>query len=550
MDRKQFEAKLSDYARDALSQQERREIETYLQAHPERMIETQEAREMLELVSDIASEEPPQGLLQEAQADVLRALERNDSATRVVDAGNRFSSHRWMAAAAVLIAAVMGSFWWQGTGVVWADVVERIQNVHSLKVEGWIRGEKGERVPLKQWLQVPHSFRAEIGAGAERSSVLIDDEHRLIEKGGTVYAEPLAERETWSMHRVAQKLALPEEELLEKQRYEVERKSVGEQMVFSIRQRSALGDKVPGDIRFEVTVDPETRLPKSSKILQIREGQWQLIGEARYYDYDIKIDATRFAKPATTAHAIDTEAKEALWLERALTPLVQWDRVLYMPAGGVEIDRYEVERTKHMDSGHSINRGNGMYRHEIYRNPLEGVFRLVTNLAVEVAPELNEEIYSLRVNYRATVTQPELVQRLGTELGVRAEIAERRATGTRYTFNQNGRTFPTNSFYGGSETHGDDYKGKGVELGSAIRSMLDNAALNDLVEDYNRDTDSIELRWDGPPENDPFKKPVDIDVDFSGGWHEALAYLKKEFGVEMRRIREPVIYKAVVVTPR
>ena len=80
--------------------------------------------------------------------------------------------------------------------------------------------------------------------------------------------------------------------------------------------------------------------------------------------------------------------------------------------------------------------------------------------------------------------------------------------------------------------------------------MLDNAALNDLVEDYNRDTDSIELRWDGPPENDPFKKPVDIDVDFSGGWHEALAYLKKEFGVEMRRIREPVIYKAVVVTPR
>ena len=76
--------------------------------------------------------------------------------------------------------------------------------------------------------------------------------------------------------------------------------------------------------------------------------------------------------------------------------------------------------------------------------------------------------------------------------------------------------------------------------------MLENAALNDLVEGYNEDLDEIELQWDGATDN-PFERQVDIDVDFADGWDVALDYLREQFGVKMERVSEPITYEVLVL---
>ena len=78
--------------------------------------------------------------------------------------------------------------------------------------------------------------------------------------------------------------------------------------------------------------------------------------------------------------------------------------------------------------------------------------------------------------------------------------------------------------------------------------MLENAALNDLVEGYNEDLDEIEMQWDGAADN-PFDRQVDIDIDFSDGWDVALDYLREYFGVEIERVSESISYEVLMLRP-
>ena len=52
-----------------------------------------------------------------------------------------------------------------------------------------------------------------------------------------------------------------------------------------------------------------------------------------------------------------------------------------------------------------------------------------------------------------------------------------------------------------------------------------------------------------PAAENPFERQVDIDVDFSGGWDVALAYLREQFGVKMERVPEPVTYEVLALRP-
>ena len=165
------------------------------------------------------------------------------------------------------------------------------------------------------------------------------------------------------------------------------------------------------------------------------------------------------------------------------------------------------------------------------------------------AQKLAKQQYSMRIAYSHRLTPTERVQRLGHRFGFVADLEERQGTKTRWIFTQDGSEFPTNSQAGGSETNGYNYYATGLPLGRAIRGMLSNAALNDLVEGYNRDLDEIELQWDGAAADNPFERPVDIDVDFAEGWDVALDYLREHFGVKMERVSEPITYEVLVLRP-
>ena len=216
----------------------------------------------------------------------------------------------------------------------------------------------------------------------------------------------------------------------------------------------------------------------------------------------------------------------------------------------------------------------GQTRYEFHRAPLAEIVRVIGRMPVEprivqTAPSLKSEImrilgkkpaetpeqklakqrYSVRIAYSHRLTPTERVQRLGDHFGFVAEVEKRQDTRTRWIFTQDGSEFPTNPQKGHSRTTGKSYHATGCPLGFAIPSMLENAALNDLVEGYNEDLDEIEMQWDDAAADNPFDRQVDIDIDFADGWDVALDYLREQFGVEMERVSEPITYEVLVMRP-
>ena len=57
-----------------------------------------------------------------------------------------------------MLAGVVFGVLWQGSTAAWAEVVAEVRKLNSVRVEGWIRGEKGEQVPVQQWLKSPALF--------------------------------------------------------------------------------------------------------------------------------------------------------------------------------------------------------------------------------------------------------------------------------------------------------------------------------------------------------------------------------------------------------
>ena len=76
--------------------------------------------------------------------------------------------------AAVLAAVVVGVLWQDASTPAWADVVppEVRASFDSVHIVGWVRGERGEQVPVKQWIKAPHFFRVLVGTGPARREVV------------------------------------------------------------------------------------------------------------------------------------------------------------------------------------------------------------------------------------------------------------------------------------------------------------------------------------------------------------------------------------------
>ena len=553
MNRAEFESKLSDYVRGELSSAEARQIETYLAEHPEAADDLEAVRSVLELSADIGTAEPPDMLFAAVRANTLETIRTEEQhKTQHVGFWQRLPRPVYLSGLAAMLAGVVFGVLWQGSTAAWAEVVAEVRKLNSVRVEGWIRGEKGEQVPVKQWLRAPHSFRSEVGTGAARREVVVTDAKMQMYADGVWYGKDIDAEDAWSIYKLAEQLALPERGKLELRSYQIEREDRGETVIFSIWQRSSLGRKTPADIRYEVEVDAQTRLPNHSRVyLDVGQEDWELVSELNYLDYNVPLADELFVVADDAIQPLTFSASEPNPFGMMLEPFVPWNRAFYMPLDGMDIIVHPPsdDPSKGL-GGLASSTAGGITRYEFHRTPLAEIARNIGEMPVEIPEQkLAEQSYSTRVAYSHRLTPTERVQRLGRRFGFVAEVAERQGTKTRWLFTQDGSEFPTNSQAGGSKTNGYNYYATGYPLGFAIQGMLSNAALNDLVEGYNRDLDDIELQWDGAAADNPFERQVDIDIDFSDGWDVALDYLREQFGVKMERVSEPITYEVLVLRP-
>ena len=575
MDRAEFEGKLSDYVRGELSVAEARQIETYLTEHPEAADDLEAVRTVLELSADIGISEPPYALFAAARTNALKAIQTADKRQRTAF-WQRLPRPVYLSGLAAMLAGVVFGVLWQGSTSAWAEVVAEVRKLHSVRVEGWFRGEKGEQVPVQQWIKAPHFFRSTVGTGAARREAVVNDAKMRVYMDGVWYGEERGAESAWSIDKVAEQLALPEREQLKSWSYQIEREDQGPTVLFSIWQRSSLGIKIPSDIRFEVEVDAQTRLPSNSRVyLDVGQEDWELVSEWNYLDYDAPLRDELFMVADDAVQSFTDSVRAALPFAQIPDPFVPWNRPFYMPLDGMDIIVHPpLDDPSKGFEGQASSTVGRITRHEFHRTPLAEIVRVIGKMPVEprivqTTPSIKSEImrilgkmsvetpeqklanqrYSVRIAYSHRLTPTERVQRLGDHFGFVAEKEERQGTRTRWIFTQDGSEFPTNSQEGYRGISGKRYRSTGWPLGFAIPGMLENAALNGLVEGYDQDLDEIELQWDGAAADNPFERPVDVEVDFSGGWDVALNYLREQFGVKMERVSEPVTYEVLVLRP-
>ena len=562
MNRAEFESKLSDYVRGELSAAEAQQIETYLAEHPEATDDLEAVRTVLELSADIGTAEPSDALFAVARVNALEAIRAEDERkTQRAGFWQRLPRSVYLSGLAAVLAGVVFGVLWQGSTSAWAEVVAEVRKLHSVRVEGWFRGEKGEQVPVKQWIKAPHFLRYEVGTGAARREVVVNGANGQIYMDGVWYGyekDPDAEG-VGAFSEVAEQLALPERGKLELRSYQIEREDRGATVLFSIWLRSSLGNKTPSDIRYEVEVDAQTRLPSQARVyLDVGQEEWELVSELNYLDYDAPLADELFAIADDATQPLTESVRNALASDEQFPdPFVPWNKTFYMPLDGMDIIVHPPsdDSSKDIQGYASSSTAGGITHYEFHRTSLAEIVQHLGEMPVETPEQkLAKQRYSVRIAYSHRLTPTERVKRLGRRFGFITSIEERHSIRTRWVFTQDGSEFPISveephgGYRRGYRISGNNIQGMG-SLRDAIRNILTNAALNDLVEGYNRDLDEIELQWDGAAADNPFEHQVDIDVDFSEGWDVALDYLREHFGVTMERVSEPITYEVLVMRP-
>lgn len=556
MKKTEFERRLSDYVRGELPNAVAREFDDYLAAHPEAAAEVEAARTILKLSAGISTSQPPAQLLAGARASTLNLIRSEVEQTRQSGFWLALQRPAWMSALAIALAGLFLGVLWRGSSTpVWAQVVQEVRNVSSLRTVGWFRGESGERVPMKHWFQAPHYFRAEVGAGPARQVVLSDDKSVYMKIGGVWYRKNHTSPAASFMDEFSKHLFLPEREQLEELSYQIDREERGQTVLFSIWRRSSLGRKTPSDIRFEIEADVLTRLPRSARVyLDVGQQEWELVNELQYLDYDAAVADEFFEVTDGDVQPAPDNVLRADTMAAAFAPVGRWyGLAFYMPREGMDIVVLtpSTDPTKGKE-GMSSTVSGGIARYEFHRMPLTKIAETLGDRPVETPDSaLSERRYSVRVAHRITIDPVERVRRFGERLGFDTELRERQGTRTRWILTQDGTDFPVSATQNVSVgTSGYDIDGTGVTLATAIQNMLSSAAGGDLVKGYNKLLDEVEMKWEGAASSNPFHRRVDISVDFSDGWEVALKTLRENFGVTMERVAEPITYEALVLSAR
>lgn len=558
-----FEHRLSDYVRGELSTEETRAMEEYLHRHPAAVALEQRFRALLIFTKYIREDSPPQGLLEAAEVDLLKqihSVEQPLQPNRQIPLLPRRSLPRlfhpaYSVGLAVLLLIAVMSLLWRGTpSLVLAEVIGEIQQLHSFRVAGWIRGEDGAQTPYRQWLQGPGFFRAEIGAGAQQRVVISDGTWRLIQDhSGTIYRERVSESEVRSIEDAVVRLYLPEEQRLKETAYQVSQEDKGQRVRFTIWPFTSLG-RSPSDLKLQVEVDRKTRLPVQSVVYQQSSGSWQAISELRYMDYNVPFPQGLFRMPASErARAPAGKASDALWFERSITPMFALFPASYVPPGGVEVTLLTPSTDPAKgSSGWSRRTMGGVVTWEFHQCLFPDIVHSLTDMAVETQDDtIRQQRLSLEVVYKQTLPWPHRIDPLCRMFGIQTELISRRAMKTRFVFTQDGRDFPLSARHWGAPR-------ETVRVGTSHEYTYERAALevvirrlfaNSLRTGFNRDIDTLAFRWDGVPEQNPFTRKVDLGLTSSGDWTANLQHLHDQFGVQVERVAEPVTCPALILQP-
>ena len=562
IDRTQFENNLSDYIRGELSADEHREIDAYLNAHPEALESLQELREILGLTAQIHADKPPANLLQEARSELLDQLaEPAPARSRILSLIPRLRLPRlpqtaYISGLAASIAIVAVTLLWPGSSSeVLADMIQKWKQVTSLRIEGWIIDAEGTRTPYRQWLQAPHTFRAEIGAGDRQRTVLVVPGQRQIrDRDGILYREPLPDDHLLSLGQAASYLsAYYESERSREHAHEFTEEDLGETVRYTLWHSRGLGHG-PSDFKHQIDVDPNTQLPLATRVFQRVDGQWLQMSELHYSDYDRPIPPETFQiDPEEETRPIDAETELALWFERAISPQSAHVPAVHVPVAEVDLEWLDslTVKSRGVRAGYHRGATAGVARQEFVDYPLGEILRRMTGHIVEDSP-LAEKKLSLIATFKYALPWQRRIQPLLAHLSLEYQLDEREASRTRFIFTQDGRHLPPSrhrfsfSRVKGNLDMGYEFNFERTPLPSVISNIFNNCP--DTA--FDAELDTLEYAWDGPPERNPFKREVDLEFSTSSGdWEESYQILRENFGIKLSQTAETITHPILKLRP-
>lgn len=534
LDRRQFELLLDEYLRGDLDQQQRLLFERYLTENPAARRETAQLQALL----DGAAQSPPQPL---DDRFIRQAQDR--TAARLTASPPRRRRWRpvvsWGLVAAALAAAAL-TLWPAGPDLVLAQVIARLQEVSSLQVEGWVRGEDGARVPYRQWVLADGTLRAEVGPPTARRTVVLASGRRLVQdRDGTLYPDETPAPPPENLDTVLRRLqATYQSSDAEESSFSFSREELDDVVRFTRRGKAILGQR-PSRFQWILDVDKVSALPVVARIHQLVGEQWVQVSELNFRDLgqDPPPDLFRLSGPTRD---LDEQTRQRLWFELTISAgSIQWPAVC-VPAGGLEVVWLGPgDVPAGITAGGSQLFSGGVTTFEIQNLGLDNLIRGLAHLPVE-ADSLSSQRVSLILSAKTVLPWRQKLAPVLDHLGLNCEVVSTETVRNRYVFSQNGSSLPgSRSSFASSavnaDTSGYHYRYQRTPLRQVVASLLGNSHLSWA------EGDTVVFRWAGAAAADPFDALVDFTFTNQGGaWETNRTALADTFGITLEVVEDRI----------
>lgn len=537
---REFALLLDEYVRGELATEHAQACERHLAAHPDARRDVQAATQLLLAPAWRSAGAPPTGLLEDATSSTQRILD--GKARRRSRRLERPRSWRpalaWAAVGASVAIALMLA-WPNSAPPAFADVLARLRDVDGVQVEGWVRGPDGNSEPWRQWVAADGSFRAEMGAEANRRLVTWHDGVREVrDAAGQLYrlpdpgAGPARREEVQATLRQLE--AMARDGSLAATAGEVEREDRGDVTRFTRVARGALSPAIR--LRWTLDVDNGTSLPRAGALDQMVAGEWIRTAELAFTAYDTG-EAGLFSLEGPAASLTDDD-RARLWFELGVSARSLVAPAVTAPAGDSEVKRLGAADVRDGTTGGGYTYHEaGVATFGMYNLTVDNLIRGLAGPSV-VDNDVARRRVSLEVRTKEALPWQRKVAAALDTLGLRAEVAPRATTRLRYVFGQDGRAFAASRIEFDAvsvrgDTDGYHYDLERVPLSSAVGMLMGNSSLR-------RDArDTVIYATPADAARNPFATPVDITFhNRDGSWETNLAFLREQFGITLEVLQD------------
>lgn len=529
--RTDFENLMDEYLRGELSATPKTAFEQYLELHPEDRGELDEVRSILAITAEAADCHPPEDLLQRARAGLAHQL-RSTSTGKT--GWFKRPAFAWSLAASILLVFGL-ALWPTDSSFVYARLIESLNNVESVKVEGWIRGENGATVPYCQWVIADGTLRAEIGEGDNQRVVVLKGNNRLIrDSDGKLYHDKPKVRWAENLDGVLTILqAAHQNPQVPLRSFEFSKQDLGDVIRYIRRDFASLG-RGPSNRKWVMEVDKQTALPTLLQLHQEVDGHWIQISDLRFSAPSAPPSDDFFHLDGDAA-SLNDQDRQHFWFELYIAPGSLFLPALHVPDGGLQLHWPKVEDVPAgISGGNSSLVAAGISSHEFRECTLKVIAKELTGYNV-VANDLAQQPVSLLFDAKTILPWQEKLAPVLEHLALAYEMVPIKQTQRKYIFHKDEQAIQTtlHRFSSSSVTaksSGYTYHFEKVELQRVARTLLDNCA----HQDFFTENDVIEFAWDGAPEANPFLLFVDLDCEIPQATFETnVEFLKEHFGLTM-----------------